>query len=87
MSDASPDVTPLYVLNPDAYVAGSSDVVDAGYYRDGTLVRQNLVRYFWEGMEFLEKTCDHLSFVFELSNCPNGGAPALSTATVCSEAL
>lgn len=87
MSDASPDVYPLYVLNPDSFVAGSTDVVDAGYYRDGTLVRQNLVRYFWEGMEFLEKTCDHLSFVLELGNCPNGGAPALATATACGAAL
>lgn len=87
MGDASPDVTPLYVLNPSAFVAGSSDVVDAGYYRDGTLVRQNLVRYFWEGMEFLEKTCDHLSFVFELSNCPNGAAPALVDPTACDAAL
>lgn len=87
MGDASPDVTPFYVFNPDAFVAGSSDVVDAGYYRDGTLVRQNLVRYFWEGMEFLEKTCDHLSFVLELSNCPNGAAPALVTPTACDAAL
>lgn len=87
MSDASPDVYPFYVFHPDSFVAGSSDVVDAGYYRDGTLVRQNLVRYFWEGMEFLEKTCDHLSFVFELSNCPNGGAPALTAPTGCSAAL
>lgn len=87
LSDASPNVYSMYVLNPDAFVAGSSDVVDAGYYRDGTLVRQNLVRYFWEGMEFLEKTCDHLSFVFELSNCPNGGAPALTAPTDCSAAL
>lgn len=86
-SDASPDVTPLYVLNPDSFVAGASDVVDAGYYRDGTLVRQNLVRYFWEGMEFLEKQCDHLSFVFELSNCPSGVAPALADAPACNVAL
>lgn len=86
-SDASPDVWPIYVLNPDSFVAGSSDVVDAGYYRDGTLVRQNLVRYFWEGMEFLEKTCDHLSFVFELSNCPSGVAPALAEAPACNVAL
>lgn len=87
LGDASPDVYPIYVLNPDSFVAGSSDVVDAGYYRDGTLVRQNLVRYFWEGMEFLEKTCDHLSFVYELSNCPSGVAPALSDAPACDAAL
>lgn len=85
--DASPDVWPMYVLNPDSFVAGASDVVDASYYRDGTLVRQNLVRYFWEGMEFLEKTCDHLSFVFELSNCPSGVAPADAEAPTCGEAL
>lgn len=85
--DASPDVYPIYVLHPDSFVAGSSDVVDAGYYRDGTLVRQNLVRYFWEGMEFLEKTCDHLSFVYELSNCPSGAAPALTDAPACNAAL
>lgn len=86
-ADASPSVWPLYVLNPDSFVAGSTDVVDAGYYRDGTLVRQNLVRYFWEGMEFLEKTCDHLSFVFEVSSCPSGAAPALVEAAACNEAI
>lgn len=87
MGDASPDTYPMYVMNPDSFVAGSSDVVDAGYYRDGTLVRQNLVRYFLEGMEFLEKTCDHLSFVYELSNCPNGAAPALVDGPTCTTAL
>lgn len=86
-SDASPDVYPFYVLNPSSFVAGSTDVVDAGYYRDGTLVRQNLVRYFLEGMEFLEKTCDHLSFVFEVGTCPSGAAPALVTPAACNAAL
>jgi len=86
-SDSSPDTYPIYVFNPDSFIGGQSDVVEAGYYRDGTLVRQNLVRYFWEGMEFLEKTCDNLSFVFELGNCPSGAAPALTTAPACNAAL
>lgn len=82
-SDASPDTTPFYVFRPDSFVAGSTDIVDAGYYRDANLVRQNLVQYFWEGMEFLEKTCDHLSFVFDLDNCPSGKATALVDGPDC----
>lgn len=83
----APDTWPIYVLNPDSFVGGDSDVVDAGYYRDGTLVRQNLVRYFWEGMEFLEKTCDNLAFTFELTTCPNGTASALIAAPDCAGTL
>lgn len=78
---------PLYILNPDSYVAGNSSVVDAGYYRDSTNVRQNLVRYFWEGMEFLEHTCDHLSYVVELDTCPNGAAAPVGDDILCDAAL
>lgn len=78
---------PLYILNTDAFVAGSSDVVEAGYHRDANLVRQNLVQWFYEGMEFLEKTCDHLSFVFELNTCPNGAGAPVGNDIVCTDPL
>lgn len=84
LSTHTPDVYPVYMLNPDSFLAGSTDVVDAGYHRDADLVRQNLVRYFWEGMEFLEKQCDHESFVFELSTCPNGSGAPVGAAIDCS---
>jgi hypothetical protein len=83
----TPGVYPLYIVNPDSYMAGSSDIVEAGYYRDGTLVRQNLVRYFEEGMEFLEHVSDHLSFVLELGVCPNGAAAPVGADIDCADAL
>jgi hypothetical protein len=86
-STNSPDKYPLYLLDASQYTMGHSSVVDAGYYREGDLVRQNLVRYFWEGMEFLEKDGEKLSFTFELLNCPSGAAPALTDAPDCDSAL
>lgn len=83
----TPGTYPIYLLNTDAFVAGDSSVVDTGYYRDANMVRQNLVRYFWEGMEFLEKTGDHLSFVYEINTCPNGAGAPVGADIVCDSAL
>jgi hypothetical protein len=38
-------------------------------------------------MEFLEKTCDHLSFVFELNTCPNGAGAPVGNDIVCTDPL
>lgn len=84
--DATALTTPLYLLRPDAFVMGQTDVVDAGYHRDASMLRQNLVRYFWEGMEFLEKTGDHLSFVYDVTACPSGMATALVDGPDCTPA-
>jgi hypothetical protein len=81
----TPDRYPLYLLKPESFIAGSSDVVEAGYHRDANMVRQNLVRHFYEGMEFLEKVSDHTSFVVELTNCPNGGASPLGDPISCTD--
>lgn len=81
--DASALTTPLYLLRPDSFVMGQSDVVDAGYHRDANLIRQNLVRYFYEGMEFLEKLDDSLSFVYNVTACPSGMATALVDGPDC----
>lgn len=81
--DASATTIPMYLLRTDAFVMGQSDVVDAGYHRDANMVRQNLVRYFYEGMEFLEKTGDHLSFVYDVDACPTGKATALVDGPDC----
>lgn len=83
----APDTWPVYLIKPSSFTAGDTSVVDAGYFRDANLVRQNLVRYFWEGFEFLEKQCPDLSFTFNLTTCPNGTASALITAPDCAGTL
>lgn len=84
--DATALTTPMYLVRPDAFVHGQTDVVDAGYNRDVNHIRQNLVNYFWEGMEFLEKTGDHLSFVYDVTACPSGMASALVDGPDCTPA-
>lgn len=75
---------PVYLVPTEAYRMGQRSVVDAGWLRDGTLVRQNAVRYFFENMEFLEKMVQVPSFTLRITGCPNGGTAALTEPIACS---
>lgn len=67
-----------------AYTRGESELVEAGFQRDADLTRQNLVQWFMEGHEFLEKmTPDVPSYTIELSGAGTGGTSALVTPEAC----
>ena len=74
---------PVYLVPTEAYRMGQRDIVDAGWYRDGTLVQQNAVRWFMESMEFLEKMTDIPSYTLRLTGCANGGQAALTAPEAC----
>lgn len=73
----------VYLVPTEAYRMGQRDIVDAGWYRDGTLVQQNAVRWFMESMEFLEKMVDVPSYTLRLTGCANGGQAALTAPESC----
>lgn len=75
--------SPFYLLDPDAYRHGSSELVEAGFIRDAELTRQNRTQYFLEGAEFLEKVNCQPSYVIEITGCPTGTATELGTAPDC----
>lgn len=67
-----------------AYTRGESTLVEAGFQRDADLTRQNMVQWFMEGHEFLEKmTPDVPSYTIELSGAGTGGTSALVTPEAC----
>lgn len=76
----------VYIFHPDAFRHGSSDVVDAGFIRDGDLARRNQVRYFFEGQEFLEKVANAPAYTLRITGCPNGVATAPDVAPLCEPA-
>ena len=68
----------------NAYVRGESSLVEAGYQRDADLIRQNMVQFFVEGQEFLEKTVvDIPSWTIELTSAATGGTSAMVTPEAC----
>lgn len=67
-----------------AYTRGESTLVEAGFQRDADLTRQNMVQWFMEGHEFLEKmTPDVPSYTIELTGAGTGGTSALVTPEAC----
>ena len=74
----------LNVVPVNAYTRGESTMVEAGFQRDADLTRQNMVQFFMEGQEFLEKMAvDVPSYTIELSGAGTGGTSALVTPEAC----
>lgn len=74
----------IHIVPVDAFVRGESTLVDAGFERDTSLIRQNMVQYFFEGHEFFEKVApDVPSFTLELTGAGTGGTSALVTPEAC----
>lgn len=74
----------VHLVPVSAYTRGESVLVEAGFQRDADLIRQNLVQYFFEGHEFLEKmTPDVPSYTLEITGCANGGSAVLADPGVC----
>jgi len=72
------------VVPVSAYSRGESTLVEAGYQRDATLTRQNMVQWFMEGHEYLEKMSpDVPSFTLELTGAGTGGTSALVDPEAC----
>lgn len=72
------------VVPVSAYSRGESVLVEAGYQRDADLTRQNMVQWFMEGHEYLEKMSpDVPSFTLELSGAGTGGSSALVEPEAC----
>lgn len=77
------ETVPFYLLQPDAFRHGSSEIVEAGFIRDAQLAKQNRTQWFYEGAEYLEKINVQPSFVFEIAACPNGQATAMADGPAC----
>jgi hypothetical protein len=74
----------VHLVPTDAYIRGESTLVEAGYQRDADLLRQNMVQYFFEGHEFIEKRDPNVpGWTIELSGAATGGASALVTPEAC----
>lgn len=74
----------IHLVPLDSYVRGESTLVEAGFERDTELVRQNMVQYFFEGHEFIEKrTPDVPGWTITLGGIANGGASALVQPESC----
>ncbi len=74
----------VHLVPTDAYVRGESTLVEAGFQRDAELLRQNMVQYFFEGHEFIEKRDDQVpGWNIELGGAATGGTSALVTPEMC----
>lgn len=73
----------VYVVPVSSYTVGLSTMVEAGFTRDSSLIRQNLVQYFEEGLEFIEKVNDVPSYTLTLTGAGNGVASALAEVPSC----
>lgn len=72
------------IVPVSAYSRGESVLVEAGYQRDADLTRQNMVQWFMEGHEYLEKMSpDVPSFTLELTGAGTGGSSALVEPEAC----
>lgn len=80
--DAIGDWT-IYVVPVSSYTVGLSTMVEAGWTRDSSLIRQNLVQYFTEGLEFLEKVNEVPSYTLTLTGAGNGISSALALPADC----
>jgi hypothetical protein len=69
----------FYLLRPEDWRAGASEIVEAGTIRDANLVKSNKVQWFMEGLEFIEKTGCGESVVLEITACPSGVATGNDT--------
>lgn len=68
----------LNVVPVSAYTRGESTLVEAGFQRDADLTLANMVQWFFEGNEFLEKmTPDVPSYTLEIGGAGTGGTTAL----------
>lgn len=73
-----PETWTIHLVPTGAYVRGESTLVEAGYQRDANLIRQNMVQYFFEGHEFIEKRDPAVpGWTIELGGSATGGATAL----------
>lgn len=74
----------VHLVPTDAYVRGESTLVEAGFERDTSLVRQNMVQYFFEGHEFIEKRDPEVpGWTIELGGAATGATSALVTPEAC----
>ncbi len=74
----------IHLVPTDSYVRGESTLVEAGFERDTNLVRQNMVQYFFEGHEFIEKrTPDVPGWTITLGGIASGGTSALVDPESC----
>lgn len=81
---ALPPSWTIHLVPTDAYIRGESVLVEAGFERDTNLVRQNMVQYFFEGHEFIEKRDPQVpGWTIELGGAATGGASALTTPETC----
>lgn len=89
LDSAPPTTNPnpwrTYLLNTSMWRRGEGSVVGADYHTDSNLLRQNRTMYFWENMEFLERTGQQKSYAIDIVGCINGARSDLVTPPACTD--
>lgn len=72
---ATPTIPPaqrLYLIDTSQWRHGQGTLVSADWNQDTNLIRQNMIQYFWENMEFLERVGERKSHIIDIHGSISG---------------